>query len=190
MQTLMDAPAIADTIDRLAGQILADPVLAGVAPDQIALVGIRSRGELIAERLAARIQARTGQTLLTGALDITLYRDDLSARKAIIIPQGTVMNFRLDDKTLVLIDDVLDTGRSVRAALDAIVDFGRPRVIRLAVLVDRDRHEYPIAADHVGLKLDGGDPHKRVLVRLSPTDAEDAVYLADDADSKETVDTP
>ena len=124
---------------------------------------------------------RTGKKKIdVGALDITMYRDDLSSRRAITIPQGTDMNFQLDDRPVVLVDDVLETGRSVRAALDALVDFGRPRLIRLAVLIDRGRREFPIAADYVGLHVTETAAHQKIRVKLKPTDPEDGVYLVED----------
>lgn len=177
MQTLMNAERISATIAELAERLLADSVLQPLTPATVALVGIRSRGEIIAERLAHEIRARRNLMAPVGALDITMYRDDLGTRSAITIPQGTEMNFRLDDRAVILIDDVLETGRSVRAALDAVVDFGRPRLIRLLALVERGGREYPIAADYAGTTL-GADPAHRVVVHLRPTDSEDAVYLA------------
>ena len=176
MQILLDAQHIQQTIRQLAQRVHADASLHN--GHALALVGIRSRGEILAQRLADEIARLDGHSKLeVGALDITMYRDDLSTRAAITIPQGTEMNFRLDDRPVILVDDVLDTGRSVRAAFDALVDFGRPRVIRLLVLVDRERREYPIAADYVGIKVDAPDPEQKVLVRLRPTDDEDVVYL-------------
>ena len=177
MQTLMDAAQIRKTLAGLADSLLADPGLKMSQP--LALVGIRSRGELIAQRLAAELRSRnTGRgDIDVGALDITMYRDDLGSRRAITIPQGTDMNFRLDDRPVILCDDVLETGRSVRAALDALVDFGRPRLIRLAVLVDRGRREFPIQADYIGLTVNAPNPEQKIIVRLQPTDPEDAVYL-------------
>jgi len=173
----MDASQVRQTLAALADKLLADPTLHTSHP--LALIGIRSRGELIAQRLAAELQTRSNgkEKIDVGALDITLYRDDLVARRAITIPQGTDMNFRLDDRPVILCDDVLETGRSVRAALDALVDFGRPRLIRLAVFVDRGRREFPIAADYTGLKVDAPNPEQKIIVRLQPTDPEDAVYL-------------
>lgn len=181
MQTLtplMDADKIRETIGALADDLLADEgIKAAGSP---ALVGIRSRGELIAQRLAAELEKRGGfgGHIDVGTLDITMYRDDLASRRAITIPQGTDMNFRLDDRPVVLCDDVLETGRSIRAALDALVDFGRPRLIRLAVLIDRGRREFPIQADYAGVIVNAPDKEQRIIVHLQPTDSEDAVYLA------------
>jgi len=184
MQRFMDQTKIRELIASLAEQIVADASLELTPENPLALVGIRSRGELLAQRLAEALQIKSGgggrggkQHIDVGALDITMYRDDLTSRGSITIPQGTEMNFRLDDRPLILCDDVLDTGRSVRAALDALVDFGRPRIIRLAVLIDRDRHEFPIAADYIGQSITPPDPTQKIHVRLTPTDLEDAVYL-------------
>lgn len=191
MQTLLDAAQIDQILTGLAGDILADSVChepaSGAMP--LALIGIRSRGELLAQRLSAKLAVQNGKPhpVDLGALDITFYRDDLSSRRAITIPQGTEMNFRLDDRTVILVDDVLKTGRSVRAALDALVDFGRPKLIRLAVLIDRGGREFPIAADYVGLQVPETEAHQQVVVRLKPTDTADAVYLADESDSEEGV---
>lgn len=177
MQILLDADHIRLTIQQLAQRVLADESLFRGPP--VALVGIRNRGELLAQRIADELAHGHGKAggVDVGALDITLYRDDLSSRRAITIPQGTEMNFRVDDRPVILVDDVLDTGRSVRAALDALVDFGRPRFIRLLVLVDRDHREYPIAADYIGLTAKATDPRQKVRVRLKPTDDQDVVFL-------------
>jgi pyrimidine operon attenuation protein/uracil phosphoribosyltransferase len=192
MQTLLDAAQIDQLLAALASDILADPAFHS---DQLppALVGVRSRGELLAQRLAAEIAAKRtaaaagenaphdakaiSAAIDVGALDITLYRDDLATRPAITIPQGTEMNFAIDDRPVILVDDVLETGRSVRAALDAIVDFGRPSVIRLAVLIDRGRRELPISADYVGLHVPHAQAGQKIIVRLKPTDDQDGVYL-------------
>jgi len=182
MQTLLDGGQIGQLVAAMAGEIAADPVfqLKNDGEQRVALVGIRSRGEILAQRLAAALSEKLGPRIGIdlGALDITMYRDDLSSRRAITIPQGTEMNFRLDDRPVVLVDDVMATGRSVRAALDALIDFGRPRLIRLAVLIDRGGREYPIAADYVGLNVVETDAAKNVVVHLKPRDPEDAVYLA------------
>ncbi len=170
----MDADDIAQTVRQISEQILAAGELMGDSP--LALVGIRRRGEILAQRIAAAIHAVKGQTVDVGALDITMYRDDVVGHRAIIIPMGTEMNFRIDDRPVLLLDDVLHTGRSVRAALDALVDFGRPRFIRLAVLVDRGGREFPISADFVGRRLEVTGK-SRVRVSLKPIDTDDAVCV-------------
>jgi pyrimidine operon attenuation protein / uracil phosphoribosyltransferase len=194
MHTLLDAAQISQLLAAIADEIAADPTLglkppadaaatatAGGGVGGVALIGIRSRGELLAERIAVHLRQRTpDQKIDVGALDITMYRDDLASRRAITIPQGTDMNFQLDDRPVVLVDDVLETGRSVRAALDALVDYGRPRLIHLAVLIDRGRREFPIAADYVGLHVTETATNQKIRVKLKPTDPDDGVYLVED----------
>jgi pyrimidine operon attenuation protein/uracil phosphoribosyltransferase len=187
METLLDAAQIAQLLSAMADEIAADDTFQlqsanGRAP-AVALVGIRSRGELLAGRLAGLLAQRSATPntpIDAGALDITFYRDDLGTgggRHAITIPQGTDMNFRIDDRPVILVDDVLETGRSTRAALEGIVAFGRPSIIRLAVLIDRGRREFPIAADFVGLHITETTANQKIRVRLQPTDPEDAVFL-------------
>jgi pyrimidine operon attenuation protein / uracil phosphoribosyltransferase len=142
----------------------------------LAIIGIRTRGEIIAQRLADRLAERFAGPIDRGVLDITFYRDDLARRKGAPLVRATEIDFDLDDKLVLLVDDVLHTGRSVRAAMDAIMDFGRPRAIRLAVLIDRGGRELPIAADFVGHRLDVPD-HLRVQVNLAEQDGKDAVYI-------------
>jgi pyrimidine operon attenuation protein/uracil phosphoribosyltransferase len=147
-KTLLDAHQMHRVIRRMAGEV----VERNRGVSELMLVGIRSRGVPLAERLAAEIEAMEGKRVPLGTLDITLYRDDLSA----IAPNPVVKETRfpapVDGKTVVLCDDVLFTGRTIRAALDALVDYGRPRSVQLAVLVDRGRRELPIQADIVGLE--------------------------------------
>jgi len=144
--------------------------------DGIVLVGIQRRGVPLAHRIAAAIADNEGATLPVGALDITFYRDDLSLVASQPVVKGTTLPVDLNDRTVVLVDDVLFTGRTIRAAMDALVDFGRPRAIRLAVLVDRGHRELPIRADHVGKNV----PTSRdevVKVSLEEIDGEDAVRI-------------
>lgn len=141
----------------------------------LALVGIRKRGVPLAHRLAAEIEGIEGSTVPTGDLDVSFYRDDVGIRR----PQeifSTNVKFDLDNMTIVLVDDVLYTGRTVRAAIDAVVDFGRPRYIQLAVLVDRGHRELPIRADFIGKNLPTA-PGQEVNVHLQETDGEDAVIV-------------
>jgi pyrimidine operon attenuation protein / uracil phosphoribosyltransferase len=187
MQTLLDGAQISRLLAAMADEIAADDTFqlrsAARPARPVALVGIRSRGELLAYRLAELLAQRSShpQTRIdAGALDITFYRDDLASRGAITIPQGTDMNFRIDDRPVILVDDVLETGRSARAALDGLVAFGRPSIIRLAVLIDRGHREFPIQADFVGLHVTETERHQTIRVRLQPTDEQDAVYLAED----------
>jgi len=151
----------------------------------LALVGIQRRGVPLARRIAESIAEHEGVDVPVGALDITFYRDDLSLVAQQPVVKGTDLPFDLNGSTVVLVDDVLYTGRTIRAAMDALVDFGRPQAIRLAVLVDRGHRELPIRADHVGKNV----PTSReevVKVQLEEIDGEDGV-LIDRAVEAETV---
>jgi len=145
-------------------------------PKDLALVGIRSRGVPLARRLARLLAEGARAEPAVGALDITLYRDDFTSIAAQPITKGTDILFSIDGRTVVLVDDVLFTGRTIRAAMDALVDYGRPRAIRLAVLVDRGHRELPIRADHVGKNVptQAGDD---VRVHLVEVDGRDEVEL-------------
>jgi len=159
-------------IRRIAGQIVERN--SGVG--DLMLVGIRTRGVPLAERIAAEIEILEGSQVPIGILDITLYRDDFST----IGPQPLVKETRLpgpiDDQTLVLCDDVLYTGRTIRSALDALIDYGRPLAVQLAVLVDRGGRELPIQADYVGKQV-AAAADESVEVRFAGTDDEDMVML-------------
>jgi pyrimidine operon attenuation protein/uracil phosphoribosyltransferase len=142
----------------------------------LVLVGIQRRGVPLAHRIAQSIAEHEGVEVPVGALDITFYRDDLSLVAQQPLVKGTDLPFDLNESTIVLVDDVLYTGRTIRAAMDALVDFGRPRAIRLAVLVDRGHRELPIRADHVGKNV----PTSReeiVRVHLAEVDGEDGVDI-------------
>lgn len=144
--------------------------------DDLIIIGIRTRGVPIAERLAKFIEQNEGERVSCGTLDITLYRDDLTT----IAPQPVVRPTKfpepIDNKVVVLVDDVLYTGRTIRAALDALIDFGRPKAVRLAVLIDRGHRELPIHADVVG-KTIPTDKSEIIKVKLAETDDEDEVLL-------------
>jgi pyrimidine operon attenuation protein / uracil phosphoribosyltransferase len=144
-------------------------------------VGIRSRGEHLARRLARQLQRISGRTLPTGALDITLYRDDLMRQPVGPQPvvRSTEIPFSVDDRIILLVDDVLYTGRTVRAALDALIDLGRPQAIQLVVLVDRGHRELPIKADYVGKNLPTSQ-RESVQVRLEEVDGDDEVVINDE----------
>jgi pyrimidine operon attenuation protein/uracil phosphoribosyltransferase len=173
-QTILDAAGVAKALDRLFKQIT--KALGADAP--IALIGLRSRGDELAERLLDRFADAGRDDIRHGALDATLYRDDVSKRMVQPTVQATEIDFDLDDLVIVLVDDVLHTGRTIRAALDALMGYGRPASIRLAVLVDRGGREVPICPDFVGhrLALDADDP-RRVFLELEDTDGDDRVYL-------------
>ena len=145
--------------------------------EKLALVGILSRGVCLARRLQKLIQELSGRELPLGILDITLYRDDLSQATHYPVLRETQIPFSLDEAVVVLVDDVLYTGRTVRAAMEGLVDFGRPRGIQLAVLVDRGCRELPIAADYVGVEVPAS-PQDRVMVRVSESDGYDQVAVA------------
>ena len=154
---------------------LADGIAALVPVDQpFNIVGIRTRGEILASRLLPMLRDRGATAVGHGTLDITLYRDDLSELGPRAIVHPTDLNIEIDKRPLVLIDDVLYTGRTARAALDALADFGRPSVIRLAVLVDRGGRELPIRPDVIALTLDL-PPEQQVKVKVTERDGEDAV---------------
>ncbi len=166
----------ADEIRRAIVRISHEIVERQAGTEGLVLVGIQRRGVPLAERIGLAIAEHEGVTLPVGALDITFYRDDLSLVAQQPIVKGTAIPVDLNAKTVVLVDDVLFTGRTIRAAMDALVDFGRPRAIRLAVLVDRGHRELPIRADHVGKNV----PTARdelVKVHLAETDGEDAVRI-------------
>jgi len=176
MRTLADAKQVAQSIDRLAEAIRVDVNGAGALGDW-AIVGIRSRGDVLAQRLAEKLKPQH-----VGTLDITLYRDDLSEIASQPIVRTTEIDFPIDGLDVVLVDDVLMTGRSIRAALQSLMDFGRPRRVWLAVMVDRGGRELPIAPDHVAVDLAGEvDVHQRVDVQLEPTDPVDAIVVNSDS---------
>jgi pyrimidine operon attenuation protein / uracil phosphoribosyltransferase len=174
MPVVMDADRMGRSLVRIAHEILERN--RGV--EELALVGIRTRGVPIAKRLAQALREITGHTVPTGALDITLYRDDLMRHAVGPQPliRRTEIPFSIDDKRILLVDDVLYTGRTIRAALDALIDFGRPKAIRLVVLVDRGHRELPIKADHVGKNLPTS-LSQSVQVRLTEIDGRDEVEI-------------
>jgi len=169
---IMDAAAISRVLARLAHEILEHhPDL-----EALALIGIRTRGVPLAERLRAIIAGPQGRKVPLGTLDITLYRDDVTAMGAQALLRETRIPFPLDGKRIVLVDDVLYTGRTIRAALDGLNDFGRPKSIELAVLIDRGHRELPIHADYVGKEIPTREEDE-VRVRLKEIDGEDAVRI-------------
>lgn len=144
---------------------------------QVAIVGIRMRGDVLAARLRSALLEIEGRDVPLGSLDITLYRDDLTRIGYSPTVHRTDIPFSVDDRVVVLVDDVLFTGRTIRAAMDALVDYGRPRAIRLAVLVDRGHRELPIRADFVGKNI-ATAAGEDVRVRLAESDGRDEVELA------------
>jgi pyrimidine operon attenuation protein/uracil phosphoribosyltransferase len=168
---VLDETALDRALTRIAHEILER----NAGARDIAFVGLRTRGVTLAQRLAAKIARIDGATLPVGTLDISLYRDDLGMRGAPVV-RGTDIPFSIKDKTVVLVDDVLFTGRTIRAALDAIIDLGRPRMVQLAILIDRGHRELPIRPDYVGKNLPTSR-RESVAVRLREHDAEDRVVI-------------
>jgi pyrimidine operon attenuation protein/uracil phosphoribosyltransferase len=145
--------------------------------DDLVIVGIRTRGAPLADRIASEIASFEGVDLPSGALDVTLYRDDVALKSPRSL-EATTVPADLDGRVVVLVDDVLYTGRTIRAAFDAVLDMGRPRAIRLAVLVDRGHRELPIRADHVGKNLPTS-AEEVVKVHVDEIDGEDAVLIGE-----------
>jgi len=165
---VLTAAEVARAVDRMAHELLEKTGGGG----DVVLLGIPTRGTTLATRLAGRIEAFEGLRIPTGSLDITLYRDDLRLKSPRALEETELPVDGIDGKLVVLVDDVLFSGRTVRAALDALADLGRPRAVRLAVLVDRGHRELPIRADHVGKNLPTSST-ERVHVRLAEVDDEE-----------------
>jgi pyrimidine operon attenuation protein/uracil phosphoribosyltransferase len=174
MKVLLNAEQIGKILDDLASRIVADTPN-GV---QVATIGIRSRGEILGQRMAILLGRKLGREVPCGTLDITLYRDDLNSPKQGRQPavRTTEIGFDVDDKIIILVDDVLHTGRSTRAAMDALIDLGRPKAIRLAVLVERAGREFPIQADYVGYEAKA-KPEQTVQVLLKESDGKEKVFI-------------
>ena len=171
-RSVLDASALARVVDRMAHEVLEKTQGA----NDVVLLGIPTRGVHLAKRLAARIQAFEGHTVPAGSLDITLYRDDLRLKSPRALEETDVPGDGIDGKLVVLVDDVLFSGRTVRAALDALADLGRPRIVQLAVLVDRGHRELPIRADYVGKNIPTS-LRETIHVQMTETDGLDAVLL-------------
>jgi pyrimidine operon attenuation protein/uracil phosphoribosyltransferase len=174
MPQVMDADRMSRALTRIAHEILER----NRGLDELALVGIRTRGVPLARRIARALKEINGDDVPTGALDITLYRDDLMRHPVGPQPlvRRTEIPFSIDDRKIMLVDDVLYTGRTIRAALDALIDFGRPRVIQLIALVDRGHRELPIKADYVGKNLPTS-LRQSVQVRLEEIDGTDEIVI-------------
>jgi pyrimidine operon attenuation protein / uracil phosphoribosyltransferase len=174
MKEILDEQAIRRALTRIAHEIIER----NKGIQDCVLVGIKTRGVYLAERLAERIEKIEGEKIAVGEIDITLYRDDLSHKRSDAEPEvhGTDISVEVSDKKVILIDDVLYTGRTVRAALDAIVDLGRPAQIQLAVLVDRGHRELPIRPDYVGKNVPTAKSEV-IEVKLNEVDKEEAVRL-------------
>jgi len=171
---IMDATAMQRALNRIAHQIIErNPKV-----DELALIGIRTRGVPLAQRLSSAIKGIEGKSVATGILDITLYRDDLTTIASHPVVGKTEIPFSITDKTVILVDDVLYTGRTIRSALDALIDFGRPRAIQAAVLIDRGHRELPIHADYVGKNVPTAS-NEIVHVMLKETDHDEQVIITE-----------
>ena len=184
-KSVLDAEALGRTLSRIAHEIIEG----NPSVDDVALVGIHTRGVPLAQRLARLIEERTGTAPALGAVDITFHRDDVMVRggEAPLAPQpivrATQLDFPLDGRTVVLVDDVLYTGRTIRAAIEALFGYGRPERVQLAVLVDRGHRELPIRPDYVGKNLPTARA-ERIQVQLVEVDEVDAVLLVGAAEEE------
>ncbi|MFP4547095.1 MAG: bifunctional pyr operon transcriptional regulator/uracil phosphoribosyltransferase PyrR [Fidelibacterota bacterium] len=169
---LADARALERTLNRLAHEILEK----SSSTEDIAIIGIRTRGEFLAKRIAKKIEEIEGVEIPVGVLDIVMYRDDFRVKHKLPAVEVTDIPFGIDNKTLILVDDVVYTGRTIRAALDALVDFGRAAKIRLAVLVDRGHREMPIKPDYVGKNFPTADDEE-IRVKVTEVDDKDEILL-------------
>ncbi|MFF3732157.1 bifunctional pyr operon transcriptional regulator/uracil phosphoribosyltransferase PyrR [Streptomyces sp. NPDC002476] len=169
---VLEAPDISRALTRIAHEI----VERAKGADDVVLLGIPTRGVFIARRLAEKLQEITGRKMPVGSLDITMYRDDLRLRPARALARTEIPGEGVEGRLVVLVDDVLFSGRTIRAALDALGDIGRPRAVQLAVLVDRGHRELPIRADYVGKNLPTS-LRETVKVQLAEEDGRDAVLL-------------
>jgi pyrimidine operon attenuation protein/uracil phosphoribosyltransferase len=177
-KTIMTQEDIRRTLARIAHEIIERNKVI----EQVMLIGMHTRGVPLARRLAAGIESFAGVKVPVGALDISPYRDDLSSLDPQPVVKKTDIPRDIDDKAVVLVDDVLFTGRSARAAMDALIDRGRPILIQLAVLIDRGHREMPIRADYVGKNIPSSR-HEDIQVRLKETDGVDRVAITDTADN-------
>lgn len=170
---VLGSSEIEGIIDRLSRQIVDDIH----DLDTLAIVGIHTRGVFIAERIKKLIEKISGKTIKSGTLDISFYRDDIATRGKLPVLKETLIDFNINRKTILLVDDVLFTGRTTKAAIETLMAFGRPLAIRYLVLVDRGHRELPIQADYFGIKIDTEQTDK-VKVRLEEVDEEeDSVFL-------------
>jgi pyrimidine operon attenuation protein/uracil phosphoribosyltransferase len=174
MKVLLNSSQIEKILEELSKKIISGTS----GGEDIAVIGIRSRGEILAQRLAGKLSEKLNSDIPCGTLDITLYRDDLNSPQGDTQPQvrTTEIGFDIDGRIIILVDDVLHTGRSTRAAMDALIDLGRPKAIRLAVLVERTGREFPIQADFVGYKIDASQ-ERNVQVLLVESDGKDEVVI-------------
>ncbi len=174
---IMDESGLQRTLARIAHEVLEK----NKGTEDLVIIGVRTHGAFLAERLANMIEKFDGRRPPVGILDITLYRDDLSSIAQQPVVHKTEIDFDIQDKKVILVDDVLYTGRTIRAALDEIVDFGRPQFIQLAVLIDRGHRELPIRADYVGKNIPTS-PKETIEVRLEESEGKDEVIVLESND--------
>ena len=174
---LMSAADVGRTISRIAHQIIEKTALDGSDAPRVVLLGIPTRGVTLATRIAEKIKEFSGVVVGHGALDNTLYRDDLDFKPPRALEETSIPEGGIDQALVILVDDVLYTGRSVRAALDALRDIGRPKAVQLAVLVDRGHREFPLRADYVGKNVPTSRS-ENVKVRLAEDDGHEGVAIA------------
>ncbi len=176
---IMDKKAVEKALTRIAHEILER----NKDGAKVAVIGIKNRGAYIGKRIADKMEKISGEKPPVGALDITLYRDDLTQIAEQPVVHATEIDFNIDGKKVILADDVLYTGRTVRCALDAVIDFGRPSEIQLAVLVDRGHRELPIKADYIGKNIPTSS-EEVIEVKLSEADGRDEVILCEKVESR------
>ncbi len=174
---LMSEADVGRTVSRIAHQIIEKTALDGADAPRVVLLGIPTRGVTLANRLAAKIKEFSGVSVARGSLDITLFRDDLGFKPHRALEETSIPSGGIDGALVILVDDVLYTGRSVRSALDALRDIGRPRAVQLAVLVDRGHRELPVRADYVGKNVPTSRS-ENVKVRLAEDDNREGIWIA------------
>ena len=172
-EIIADSAEMASMINSMAAEIAEE---FGSRPEDLRIIGLQKRGIPLAERLSAKLEETFKMKIPTGKLDISMYRDDFGMRKTLPKIKETAVNFDIDEKVVILADDVMQAGRTIRAALDAITDFGRPAITRLAILIDRGKHEFPIAADYIG-KAFHYDESFKIKVRWNEIDSFDKVEI-------------
>jgi pyrimidine operon attenuation protein/uracil phosphoribosyltransferase len=171
---IMDSEAMDRALTRISHEIIEK----NKGTEDIALIGIQRRGVPLSKRIAEKIKETEGKVVETGILDITFYRDDLSLLSEHPVVNGTEINFQVDGKKVILVDDVLYTGRTVRAAIEAVMDIGRPKMIQLAILIDRGHRELPIRADYIGKNVPTSR-NEMIQVKVKELDGINAVIIAD-----------
>ncbi len=178
MELLYNKEALQKAVEELAERIIADHEK-DLTKENLILAGIQTRGVTLARRIQEFIARRTGHKVSLGSLGITMYRDDIARSQTARMIKPTELDANIDDKILILIDDVLFTGRTIRAAMDELIDFGRPKVIKLFVLADRPGRQLPIQADFAAKKIAASE-HQRITIRLQENDPnmDEGIYLS------------